>query len=80
METLIVEPQNRKQLTAIKAFLKALNVVFKEGDKSLNPSPSGDKWFLDPRNIAIVEKGIAGAKAGNTVPLTDELKKELFGR
>ena len=27
-----------------------------------NPSPSGDPWFDDPRNIAIVMEGIKSAK------------------
>ena len=80
METLIVEPKNKKQLNAIKAFLKALNVSFRSGNESsTNPSPSGDIWFLDPKNIAIVEKGIEEAKKGKSVILTDDLKKELFG-
>lgn len=80
METLIVEPKNKKQLNAIKAFLKELNVSFKSNnERSANPSPSGDAWFLDPQNVAIVEKGIEQAKKGQSVPLTDDLKKELFG-
>lgn len=38
METLIVEPKSRKQLNAIKAFLKALDVSFrKEEDSPYNP-------------------------------------------
>lgn len=38
METLIVEPKNRKQLSAIKAFLKALDVSFrKEEESPYNP-------------------------------------------
>jgi len=27
-----------------------------------NPSPSGDTWFDDPRNMAIVERAIANSK------------------
>ena len=80
METLIVEPKNRKQLIAIKSFLKALNVSFrKDDDSSINPSASGDKWFLDPENLSIVEKGMQDSKKGKTVRLTGDLKKELFG-
>ena len=80
METLIVEPQNKKQLNAIKAFLKALNVSFRrEDESSVNPSPSGDTWFLNPKNIAIVEKGLEEAKSDQRIVLDDKLKKELFG-
>jgi hypothetical protein len=45
-----------------------------------NPSPSGDKWFLKPKNISAIEKSIADDKGGKTVPLTEELIKELFGQ
>ncbi|TZF82700.1 hypothetical protein FW774_14480 [Pedobacter sp. BS3] len=77
---MIVEPQNKKQLIAIKAVLRALNVSFrKEGESSINPSPSGDAWFSDPKNIQIVEEGVAKAKTGPCVILDDALKKELFG-
>ena len=34
METLIVEPKNQKQLAAIKAFLKALDVSFRKEKES----------------------------------------------
>ncbi|WP_257670343.1 DUF2683 family protein [Parapedobacter tibetensis] len=34
METLIVEPHNKKQLAAIKAVLKALGVNFRKADES----------------------------------------------
>lgn len=38
METLIVEPKSRKQLNAIKAVLKALDVTFrKEQESPYNP-------------------------------------------
>lgn len=81
METLIVKPKNRKQLTAIKAFLKALDVSFRKDDeKSLpNPSPSGDKWFLDPKNIEEVEKGMADVKAGRFTHVKKEDLKSLLG-
>jgi NH3-dependent NAD+ synthetase len=34
METLIVEPKSRKQLNAIKAVLKALDVTFRQEQES----------------------------------------------
>jgi len=36
METLIVHPENKEQLAAIKAFMKALKISFEE-DKSKSP-------------------------------------------
>jgi hypothetical protein len=36
-----------------------------------NPSPSGDPWFDDPRNIAIVMEGIHSAKEEECVRIED---------
>lgn len=35
--------------------------------KSESPSPSGDPWWDDPRNVAVVEAGIASMKTGKAV-------------
>lgn len=38
METIVVHPKNQKQLAAVEAVLKALNVTFKkEGERLYNP-------------------------------------------
>ncbi len=37
METLIIEPKNRKQLSAIKAFLKDLDINFRKEESPYNP-------------------------------------------
>lgn len=82
MESIIIYPKNKKQLKAIEAFFEAMEIPFKKPKKKPNPnnpSPSGDPWFDDPRNLAMVEKGFADVKAGRVHVLTDELKKELFG-
>ena len=64
METLIIQPKNKKQLSAIKAVLKALDVSFKKADDS-------------PYDQAFVEKilqGDADFKAGKGKKMTmDEL-------
>jgi hypothetical protein len=36
-----------------------------------NPSPSGDPWFDDPRNIAIVKEGIKSAREENCVSVEE---------
>jgi len=44
-----------------------------------NPSPSGDPWFDDPRNIAIVKEAIQSAKEENDIVLTSKQDiKEYF--
>ncbi|GAA4780526.1 hypothetical protein GCM10023231_04510 [Olivibacter ginsenosidimutans] len=80
MTTLTVHIKNKKLEKAVKAVLDALGLSYQEEKSSnQNPSPSGDTWFLDPENLAQLDKGIAEIKAGKAVPYTAELKKELFG-
>ena len=51
----------------------------KRKKKPDNPSPSGDPWFDDPRNIAIVMEGIQSAKEEKGIVLTTkEDIKEFF--
>lgn len=35
-----------------------------------NPSPSGDEWFNNPENSAMVQRGIEDMKAGRTQAFT----------
>ena len=37
METLIIKPKTKEQLTALKAFIKALKIEFKTGHDFYNP-------------------------------------------
>jgi hypothetical protein len=41
-------------------------------EKSDSPSPSGDSWFDDPRNIASVKEGIKNASEDKGVVLTSK--------
>lgn len=36
MSTLIVHPENKEQLSALKAFMKAFNIVFEENKQPYN--------------------------------------------
>lgn len=43
-----------------------------------NPSPSGDSWFNDPENLALVMRGIEDAKAGRGREVTaEEIRKMI---
>lgn len=53
METLIVHPENKEQLTALKAFMKALKISFEE-----KKSP------YDPEFVAMIKQGDEDLKAG----------------
>lgn len=47
-------------------------------DIRVNPSPSNDPWFDDPRNLAELDKGVEQLKAGRVGQVTlDELKEKL---
>ena len=49
-------------------------------EKPDNPSPSGDPWYDDPRNIAIVEEAIQSAKEdkGKRTVLTSKEEIRAF--
>ena len=44
-----------------------------------NPSPSGDKWFDDPENMAVVMRGIEDAKAGRCREVTADEIRDMLG-
>ncbi len=56
METLIVHPENKEQLIALKAFMKAFKISFTEQKKG-----------YDPEFVAMVEQGDEDLKAGKGV-------------
>lgn len=61
METLIVHPENKEQLSAVKAFLKALKISFEKKElESYNPEfvkmvkkaeGNADYKTVDPNNL-----------------------------
>lgn len=59
METLIVQPKNHKQLAAVEAVLKALNVAFKKEEKSP----------YNPAFVAKIKRGEQAAKNGKGVKI-----------
>jgi len=55
METLIVHPENKKQLAALKSFMKAFKISFEEG-----------KTVYSPDFMAKVQNGLEQIKRGET--------------
>ena len=55
METLIVHPENKEQLVAIKAFMKALKISFKE-----------EKSTYDPDFVTKIQESREQVKRGET--------------
>lgn len=77
MGTIKVKYRTRKQLSTLKKVLEALDFEIEE--EFQNPSPSGDKWFENPENLKLIDKGISDLKEGRKTILTKELQKELLG-
>jgi uncharacterized membrane protein (DUF106 family) len=55
MESLIVHPENKKQLNALKAFMKAFKISFEE-----------EKSVYDPEFVAKIQESREQAKRGET--------------
>lgn len=61
METLIVQPKNKEQLTALKAIMKALKVDFK--------TEKSKKSLYNAEFIAKIKRGEEDIKAGRTTKI-----------
>jgi hypothetical protein len=61
METLIVKPKTKEQLTALKAFIKALKIDFKS-----------EKDSYDPEFVEKILKGREDIKNGKGVRISTE--------
>lgn len=56
---------------SLKVFLENTLTAMANGKaevKSESPSPSGDPWWNDPHNVAVVEAGIASMKTSKPIP------------
>lgn len=67
---------------SVKAFIE--NLLISKADSlsvevSTNPSPSGDTWFDDPKNMASVTHGIEDAKQGRAKAYSMDEIRNLLG-
>lgn len=56
METLIVHPENKEQLAALKSFMKAFKISFEEG-----------KSPYDPEFVEMIQQGEQDLKEGKGI-------------
>lgn len=77
METLIIHTEKEK-LTALKAFLEEMNITF-EVKKPKSSSKKEDRPY-DPEFVKKILSSMEEYKAGNFLELTEDYKKELFGK
>ena len=61
METLIVQPKSKEQLTALKAVMKALKIEFKTERDTKN--------LYNPKFVAKMKKAEEDVKAGRTTKI-----------
>jgi len=69
MEALIVEPKNKKELQAIKAVLKALDISFRTEEESP----------YDPEFVAKIKKSEQQVKEGKVTRVKKEELKSFLG-
>ena len=69
MEALIVEPKNKKELQAIKAVLKALDISFRTEQESP----------YDPEFVAKIKKSEQQVKEGKVTRVKKEELKSFLG-
>lgn len=67
---------------SLKRYIEAI-LISKADSVSIevkeNPSPSGDPWFDDPENLAMVQRGIEDMKAGRCKAYTMDEIREMLG-
>lgn len=77
METLIIHTEKEK-LTALKDFLQEMNITF-EVKKPKSLSNKKEKPY-NPEFVKKILSSMEEYKSGNFIELTEEYKKELFGK
>ena len=77
MGTITVKYKSKKQLSILKKVLSALE--FEVIEKTENPSPGGDKWFENPKNLEMIKAGETQLRSGRGKSFTSELKKNFSG-
>ena len=64
----------RERMQIVERVIRTIRLDEKVSD---SPSPSGDPWYDDPRNIAVVEEAIQSAKEGKGERIVLSSKEEI---
>jgi response regulator RpfG family c-di-GMP phosphodiesterase len=79
MNTIIIKADN-KLTKALVAICSALNLTYEvKKDEALSSVVEEEGAVYDPEFVKMVLERAESARKGNTVPYTDEMRKELFG-
>jgi len=76
-----IETDKIEILDKFRELARRYNVTFREWElaKDDNPSPSGDPYFENPKNIKEILEGLKQAKEGETVKITRDERKKMLG-
>jgi hypothetical protein len=76
-----IETDKIEILDKFRELARKYNVSFREWElaKDDNPSPSGDPYFENPKNIEAILEGVKQAKEGKTVEMTRDERKKMLG-
>lgn len=76
-----IETDKIEILDKFRELARKYNVSFREWEltKNDNPSPSGDPYFENPKNVNEILEGVKQAKEGKIVEMTREERKKMLG-
>lgn len=76
-----IETDKTEILAEFRELARKYKVKFSEWElaKSDNPSPSGDPYFDNPKNIEEILEGVKEMKEGKGISMSREERKKLLG-
>ncbi len=76
-----IESDKTEILEKFRELARRYNVSFREWElaNNDNPSPSGDPYFKNPKNVKEILEGVKQAKEGNTIEMNREERKKMLG-
>ena len=77
-----IETDKRDILDKFRELAREHSVKFRvwQLEKSENPSPSGDPYFDNPKNIERILEGAKQVQEGEVVEINREQRKKILGR
>ena len=76
-----IETDKIEILEKFRELARKYEVKFQEWklEKKENPSPSGDSYFENPKNIEKILEGAKQVQEGNVVKMSREQRKKMLG-
>ncbi|NHE59085.1 hypothetical protein [Cyclobacterium plantarum] len=76
-----IESDKIEILEKFRELARRYNVSFRERElaKNENPSPSGDPYFENPKNVQEILEGVKQSKEGEIIEMTKKERKKMLG-